>query len=123
MYKFPTDVLLYHENISMFFKAINSNTNFMMQMVKGKAKTNIRKTVGLFDANMSDATQNYFIIKGCSSPKHTGAGMKHDIKVSKFTVPSSARETGEITVSVWANFDKSTYTLTNKIFEKTTTMA
>ena len=99
----------------------------MMQDVKGKPKENIVKGDDQFDDNLAvsenDPEKNYIIIAGCEYKKFTGKGMKHKVKWSKFTTPDSARETGKIEVTIWANFDKSTYTLSDKIFEKEKTMS
>jgi hypothetical protein len=71
---------------------------------------------------MSDHSENYIILKGCTDPYETGEDMYGRLTIHKFMTPATARKSGPITISMWADFDEDTYELSNKIFEKSSSL-
>jgi len=74
----------------------------------------------LFKDAITDLNENYFIVRGCTNPNYVGRNQKAEMTLFNFVTPASKRRTGTITVEVYANFDKSSYELTNLIMKQDT---
>ena len=60
--------------------------------------------------------ENNFLLKACVNDAYVGKSMNHELLISNFYTPDAKRNTGNIVISIWRDFDHASITVSNKIF-------